>query len=67
MCRFVGTGNAQHISVGKLLLLSKIFKNYMVIKGLILILSHNIKQFTRISRCSSGGALKKNSNLRQNM
>ena len=48
MCRFVDTGTAQHISVAKLLVLSKILKKCMAIKGLVLILSHNIKQFTNL-------------------
>ena len=53
MSKFVGTGTKQQISVEKLLVLSKILRNCMVVKGLILILpylvliiSHKIKQFT---------------------
>ena len=44
MCRFVGTGTAQHIRIAKLLVLSNIFKKYMVTNGLVLIFSHKIKQ-----------------------
>ena len=44
---FAGTGTEQQIiNTAKLPVLSKILKKSMVTKGLALILSHNIKQFT---------------------
>ena len=77
MFKFVGTGTAQHISIAKLLVSSKCLKKCMVIKGLKLILSQNIKQFTNLrhfqksiyecSKLSFGGVLKKRCNLSQNM
>ena len=45
---FAGTGTAQQISTVKLPILSKILKKTMITKGLALILSHNIKQFTNL-------------------
>ena len=46
MCWFAGTSAAQQMSTAKLQVLSKGLKRSMVSKGLALILSHNIKQFT---------------------
>ena len=45
---FAGTGTAQQMSTAKLPVLSKCLKRSMVTKGLALILSHNIKQFTSL-------------------
>ena len=43
---FAGTSAAQQMNTAKLQVLSKGLKRSMVTKGLALILSHNIKQFT---------------------
>ena len=48
MSWFVGTGTAQQISTAKLPVLPKILKKCIVIKGLVLILYHNIKKFTNL-------------------
>ena len=45
---FAGTGTAQQMSTAKLQVLSKSLKRGMVTKGLALIFSHNIKQFTNL-------------------
>ena len=45
---FAGTGTAQQMSLTKLQVLPKSLKRSMVTKGLALILSHNIKQFTNL-------------------
>ena len=43
-----GTGTAQKISTVKVPFLSKTLKKSMVSMGLVLILYHNIKQFTNL-------------------
>ena len=48
MCWFAGTGTAQKISTAKLPVLSQNFKEVNGYKGLVLILSRNIKQFTNL-------------------
>ena len=45
---FADTSTAQQMSTAKLPVLSKIFQRSMVTKGLALILSRNIKQFTNL-------------------
>ena len=46
---FMGTGTVQQIiTTAKLLVLSKTLKKCIVVNGLALILSHNIKQFTNL-------------------
>ena len=45
---FAGTGMAQKISTAKLPVLPKILKKTKITRGLALILSHNIKQFTNL-------------------
>ena len=45
---FARTGTAQQISTAKLQVLSKSLKTSIVTKGLALILSRNIKEFTNL-------------------
>ena len=45
---FAGTRTAQQISTAKLPVLSEILRKSMVTKGLALIISHNINQFTNL-------------------
>ena len=59
---FPHAGIAQQMNTTKLRILSKIIKMTVVTKGLALIPSYNIKQFTNLSmnvqNRSSGGVLK---------